>query len=264
MLIYRGYLLRDSNMLIFLNQITRVLIVCGGEMFRVLIYGIAFLILNFNVFAEPIRVVTEDLAPLNYLEGDQLKGSAVTKVKKVLNDLEYEADIIQVLPWNRAYDMALHEKNVLIFSMARFEKRENLFRWIGVIEDFDMWVYCKNNGKQHEYEDEESIKNLSVGLQNYIKPFFDLNSRGYTNIVPIKGYEHGLKMLDTERMDIIIAPRKVMEAKLKELNYPENQFVECLHLNEISTTLYLAMSKSSSPELVEKFRQSWQKHYPND
>lgn len=229
-------------------------------------YFLPFILLwlvSLNVFAERIRVLTEDLAPLNYLEDGLLKGSAVDKVRTVLKDLSYDVDDIEVLPWSRAYDIALHEKNVLIFSMARFSQRENLFHWVGVIEDFNMYAYCKNNGRHEKYHDENGIKRMSVGLQNYIRPFFDLESRGYTGIVRIKGYEHGLKMLESGRIDIIIAPKAVMQSKLKELSYPEGTFFECLHLKEISTTLYLAMSKNSSPDLVEKFRNSWQKHYPN-
>lgn len=228
------------------------------------VFLLALFLISINSFAEPIRVVTEDLPPLNYLEEDKLKGLAADKVKVVLDDLGYDSAAIEVLPWSRAYDIALHEKNVLIFSIARFPKREDLFSWIGVIEDFDMWAYCKSGYKHKTVHDEESIKHLSIGLQSYIRPFFDLESRGYTNVVPIKGYEHGLKMLNSERMDIIIAPRKVMESKLKELGYPENTFNACLHIKEISTTLYVAMSKSSSDSLVDKFRESWQKHYPND
>lgn len=231
---------------------------------RKLFFILAMFFISLPSWAESVRVVTEDLAPLNYLENGELKGKAVLMVRTVLDDLGYANENVEVLPWSRAYDIALHEKNVLIFSTARFIKRENLFHWIGVIENFDMHAYCRNDGKHENLSDEKYLKNMSVGLQNYIRPFFDLESRGYNNIVPVRGYEHGLKMLDSNRIDIIIAPKKVMESKIKELGYPKGHFKSCFHLKEISTILYLAMSKESSLELVNKFRASWQKHYPND
>lgn len=235
-------------------------------MFRLVnvLFSLVLLFMPFSYAEEPIRIVTEDLPPMNYLEDNKLKGIAVEKVRTVLAELGYSDQNIEVLPWNRAYDIALHEANVVIFSMARFIEREELFNWIGIIEDFDMWAYCKNDDDHDSQHTKEDIKKYTVGLQDYIRPFFNLSSKGYSNIVSIKGYEHGLKMLDSGRMDIIVAPRKVMKMTLKELNYPKDKFIGCLHLEEISTTLYIAMSKNSSSELVNKFKKAWQKHYPND
>jgi polar amino acid transport system substrate-binding protein len=37
---------------------------------------------------------------------------------------------IELLPWVRAYNMALNRDNVLIYTITRTTERENLFHWI--------------------------------------------------------------------------------------------------------------------------------------
>ncbi len=44
--------------------------------------------------------------------------------------------------WARAYEIALHEKNVLIYSIKRTSERESLFKWVGVIVPIDFYFYA--------------------------------------------------------------------------------------------------------------------------
>lgn len=80
----------------------------------------------------PIRVVTENLAPYNMVEGGQITGLSTEIVKAVLNNVGVSPRI-EVLPWARAYDLALHSDSVLIYSIARTPQREHLFKWVGAI-----------------------------------------------------------------------------------------------------------------------------------
>lgn len=45
------------------------------------------------------------------------------------------------MPWARAYDLALNESNVLIYSIARTPARENRFNWIGAIAPTRWYIY---------------------------------------------------------------------------------------------------------------------------
>ena len=56
-----------------------------------------------------INVVTENTFPLQYLEGEAVKGPATELLEAVLQQagVEYQ---IQVLPWARAYQIAKQQK----------------------------------------------------------------------------------------------------------------------------------------------------------
>ena len=46
-----------------------------------------------------------------------------------------------IYPWARAYQVAQDAPNVLIYSTGRNDQRENLFKWVGVIAPFDVYLY---------------------------------------------------------------------------------------------------------------------------
>jgi polar amino acid transport system substrate-binding protein len=82
--------------------------------------------------AAPVQLLTENNPPFNYADGKQVKGTAA----KVVQDLFAKAGIestIAVGAWNASYQKAQSTANACIFSTARVESRERLFRWIGPI-----------------------------------------------------------------------------------------------------------------------------------
>ena len=88
------------------------------------------LVLCQSVWAGPrLQVITENWRPYNYEQNGEVKGSATEIVRQVLDLAGVEYDIA-VYPWTRAYHMAQHRDNVLIYSMMRTPQREALFNWI--------------------------------------------------------------------------------------------------------------------------------------
>ena len=87
-----------------------------------------------NVKAQDFRIVTENFPPYNYRADDSIKGFSTSIVKTMLGMLKVKPkNGIEVMPWVRTFETARLEKNVLIYSMGRNPKRENLFHWIGPI-----------------------------------------------------------------------------------------------------------------------------------
>lgn len=85
-----------------------------------------------SVFSLEISLVTEEYPPYYYLENNKVIGISA----EITGAVSKEARIpytITLYPWARAYAMALHNRNVLIFSLARSPDREDLFKWVGVI-----------------------------------------------------------------------------------------------------------------------------------
>lgn len=80
----------------------------------------------------PLQVVTEELPPYNMNAGGKVTGLSTEVVEAVLRDMGLEPRI-QVMPWARAYDLALHADNVMIYSITRTPEREALFQWAGPI-----------------------------------------------------------------------------------------------------------------------------------
>ena len=79
-----------------------------------------------------VRVVTESLPPYSFEEAGVVKGASTAVVKTVLERAGLRHSI-ELVPWKRALDTALHERNTFIYSVARTEARERQLVWVGRI-----------------------------------------------------------------------------------------------------------------------------------
>lgn len=91
-----------------------------------------------------IRIVTEELPPYNMTQDGQLTGMSTEVVQAVLKQVGVQASV-QSMPWARAYDLALHGENILIYSITRSPERESLFKWVGSIAPCRWYLYSYVN-----------------------------------------------------------------------------------------------------------------------
>lgn len=111
---------------------------------RCVLYGAVMLWLGVcGARAETIRIVTEELPPYSMTRDGKLTGMSTEVVQAVLNEVNVQASI-QSMPWARAYDLALHDPNVLIYSISRTAEREGLFKWIGSIATSRWYLYSSS------------------------------------------------------------------------------------------------------------------------
>jgi polar amino acid transport system substrate-binding protein len=88
-----------------------------------------------------VRVVTEHLPPYSYDERGEVKGASTAVVRAVFERASLRC-AMEVLPWRRALDTALHEADTFIYSVARTEGREHQLLWVGKICDRKLALYC--------------------------------------------------------------------------------------------------------------------------
>lgn len=82
--------------------------------------------------AAPLQLVTEHNPPFNFAEGKEVKGTATEAVKALLAKAGVQGTIT-LLKWDDAYTKAQASANTCIYSTARVENREKLFKWFGPI-----------------------------------------------------------------------------------------------------------------------------------
>ena len=95
-----------------------------------------FIILAFNLSqcsvanakVVTINIITEDSVILQYKEKGKIVGPATDIVTDTIEQAGFSYDI-KMLPWSRAYKVALTQKNTLIYSLARTADCEDKFHW---------------------------------------------------------------------------------------------------------------------------------------
>ena len=90
---------------------------------------------------QPVRVVTENLPPYSFVDGSVVKGASTAVVQSVLERAGLR-HTIELMPWKRALDTALHERNTFIYSVARTDARERQLAWVGRICERRLALYC--------------------------------------------------------------------------------------------------------------------------
>jgi polar amino acid transport system substrate-binding protein len=102
--------------------------------------GILALLSGLGARAETLRLVTEEVAPINMAGpgAGEVRGISTELLEKALTEIHLPY-AISLHSWARAYDMALHGRDICVYSTSRTEEREPLFKWVGPIVK-DRWV----------------------------------------------------------------------------------------------------------------------------
>ena len=85
--------------------------------------------------AARLVLLTEEYAPLNYLEDGRAHGVSIDLLNETLQRLGtgQSVDEVRFLPWSVAYNQTLAENNTVLFATERIPSREALFKWAGPI-----------------------------------------------------------------------------------------------------------------------------------
>lgn len=91
-----------------------------------------------------LRIITEDLPPFNYAGADgKAAGQSTEVVYGILTRLNQQASI-EILPWSEGFNLTSVGPRTALYSTARTDEREKLFRWVGPIASADYMLYARN------------------------------------------------------------------------------------------------------------------------
>jgi len=203
--------------------------------------------------AEPFRIVTEDFPPYNFQEGDQAKGLSSEVVKAVMEQINLQASI-EFYPWARAYESALTDKNILIYSIARIAEREALFHWVGTIAPYKTSLFKLKANKTIEVNSIAEAKKYEVGVSSEDVISTYLKRNGFPFLKVVASDILGIRLLANNRIDLIASDEASFYQRLKNEGLDASLFERVFRLEELSDQLYMAFSLGSDADLVTAFR----------
>lgn len=205
-----------------------------------------------------LEVFTEDAYPLQYESEGKVVGSATTLVEKVLKEADVKYEII-IQPWARAYNTALLQPNVLIYSLARTKEREELFSWLGSIQKVQYSLYGLNNVKLTATDSFETINNFRLALGRNSAIHHYLVNKKLTNFHLINSSEQSIKMLLADRVDLITGSDLYFYKTCQNQNLDCSEIKPIFPLKDLEVTLYLAASKNTDIEIIKRIQVAFQK-----
>ena len=214
-------------------------------------------IFSLPLFSQNIQVVTEEFPPYNFSENGEVVGVSTEVVRAVFDKLNLDADI-GIYPWDRAYHMALQQKNTLIYSILRSKKREKLFQWVDVVAPIQGCLFSLKSNENIKITKLADIKKYSIIANRTEVIAQDFLENGLADKSKLRltiSTDENFSMLLAGRVDLLASPQLSLYHLIKSRGYqPENVVVKSHCFEEGS--LYMAFSLNTSEELVKKFRQA--------
>lgn len=204
--------------------------------------------------AFPLRIMTENFPPFNYMEDGVLKGPSVEIVEAILNDLQCDLPI-DVLPWARAYKIIQEQDQQVLFSMARTPQREELFQWVGPLVKYDVYLY-KSKEAPLPVTTLEEAKRFLIGVKNDTAGHRFLKDQGFSKIhVDYSSGKYPLpRMLLEKRIDLWLMGEISMPYIMEMEGYDAGAVEPVVKIS--SQELYIAFSRFTPEKIVAQWQKS--------
>jgi len=208
--------------------------------------------------AQDIKIVTEDFPPYNYEEKGEITGLSTAVVRAVLKEIGTDCNI-SLYPWAKAYNTALEQENVLIYSILRISEREKLFKWVGELAVSEMYFFKMKQRNDIKINSLDDAKKYVIGVTRETAPHQYLADKGFELKEVDSRDELSIRKLVNGRIDLMPYYEIPFLYKVRNMGYDAGQFEKVYFLKDASEKLYMAFGAKTSDKIVEKFAKGLEK-----
>lgn len=119
------------------------------------------------ISAKDLTYITEQFPPYNFQEDGNLQGISIDLLEEIWDEIgiNLNRSVIKLLPWKEGYQKTLDETNTVLFSTARLQQREQLFKWAGPIGPIRNVLLAKKD-KNLDISSAEDLRKYKIGAIN--------------------------------------------------------------------------------------------------
>ena len=207
--------------------------------------------------AQTVRPVTE-ATPYTYLRNGKVAGPATEIVEATLQRAGFAEFKVQIYPWARAYDLAQHEPNVLIFLIARTPAREPLFKWVGEFMKMEYHLYKLKDRADVVVRRLDDARQYTVGTMRDDLRHHYLQSKGFTRLVVSAQNIDNFRKLINRQVQLIPLPENDALQLCRDTRFDCAQLEKVHTLDELTAALYMAYSPVTDDTTVERTRKAFE------
>lgn len=212
-----------------------------------LILGI--LCVNGQAAPKAYTILTENAPPTNYLTPqEELVGSSTEIVREILQRIHWQNHTITVLPWARAYTMALKGPRVVLFSTTRTKERERLFKWVGPIFTQRQVLYKAASSplEINTLNDAKEVAAIGTYYNDVAEQY--LKQQGFTNLESVPDDQLNIHKLLRGRLQLWATGDAAIDSRLHTAGYSVADIKEAFVLQSIQ--LYIAFSPGTPDDII--------------
>ena len=208
-----------------------------------------------------IRIVAAEHHLLQYNDNGSAKGPTVEITKDLLKAINVEAKI-DFMPWPRAYDIALKNKNTVVLSMIRTPEREKYFHWIGIVSELSRVFISLKNKPENLITDVNQAKSKLIAVTRNSNSYNELIDKGFTekeNIYVVASPEVAFKLLLNGKVDLVYHdPNSVLKFISKTASTQQINFNPIISADRRAS--YIAININSNKNLVKKLKSAMKEY----
>ncbi|MBV6748966.1 ABC transporter substrate-binding protein [Pseudomonas chlororaphis] len=208
------------------------------------------LLLSSPVRAEQYQIVTEEWAPYNYEENNQLTGISTEIVRKIMALTGDDFEVV-LLPSMRSSHALNTRPKTIMYSLFRTAEREPLYKWVGPIVEESIYPYQLANAQQPVNTLEQllhapRITTRQAGLIPAV-----LQPQGFNNLEKVATESRQLyRMLLAGRTDIIVGDTAAGVAYYSRQLDIAPGTLRRIPVELYRSSLYIAFSRDSDDKVV--------------
>ncbi len=206
--------------------------------------------------APKLNIFTE-VDPPNQSQGadGRLWGMSVEIVQEIQRRVG-SADAISVVPWARGYSNLQGGANTMLFTVARTEERELLFKWVGPIDERLYALYVRADAPQGPGSMEEARNLGRIGVYREDARDQILTKENFTNLDRTTESLANVRKLMAKRIDAFASSPSEIGDLLDRAGHKKEDVREAMVFARMQG--YIAFSKTTPDEVVKAWETAFE------
>jgi polar amino acid transport system substrate-binding protein len=212
-----------------------------------------------------IQVVSEIYPPYQVInENGDLGGLSADKVKLLFHhsSIDYQ---VKIYPWARAYQLALTQPNIFIFSLLRTQERESLFQWVAPLCSIEFSFYRSKKRPDIQVNSLAEAKNYLIAAQKGQASAEYLLRLGFEpkkNLSISYNADNLMQMLVYDRVELIVLSSTYFASLIESNSKYVDKIEPIFPIDYLTRNLYLASSLNTSLDLINRLNISYDELAP--
>ncbi|AMV72602.1 hypothetical protein JCM30471_11210 [Desulfuromonas carbonis] len=189
-----------------------------------------------------LQLMTEHYPPVTFLKNGKAGGLVTDMVREIAARRSLPADI-RVTSWKNAYDLALHQPNVVLFSTERTPQREKLFQWVGPVGRNSAVFYAKKGShvEVKNLADARALDAIATTSNWFTEQY--LKEEGFANLVSSPEPAESVRQLMEGRVRLSIFTDLTVAEIVREAGYRMEDLEPVFTVTR--TDFYIAFSRGT-------------------
>ncbi|MFO8144947.1 MAG: transporter substrate-binding domain-containing protein [Candidatus Syntrophosphaera sp.] len=201
-----------------------------------------------------MTILTENYPPLSYIQDGQVTGYGTEVVEAIQAELGIDFTP-RIKSWDEAYEKALNEPNVVIYTIEKTPARAGKFYFIGPLgaNTASFYALRDNDLELATLEDARAVETIATTKNWFTEQY--LREQGFTNLLSCETPYENIDMLLNKEAEL---------APFTDVTYPELAKAAGIDPSELKPVLklfsseyYIALSSKTDPQIILDWEQAF-------